>query len=137
MYSDLMLCTSLDTFRIMAYSALFFYVYTWLFSHNQCYWGIFMHIETLLRCIQAYSGIFSTLCNPHITIAYYLSMYYDPSIFRNGGVFNTLWNVDQAYSKPCHRVLFSHIQACSEPCATRAYGETWHTCNPGMFRTLP
>ena len=26
----------------------------------------FMHIETLLRHIQAYSGIFSTLCNPDI-----------------------------------------------------------------------
>ena len=33
--------------------------------------------------------------------------------------------------------LFSHIQACSEPCATLGYAETWHTLNSRIFRTLP
>ena len=86
----------------------------------------FMHIDTLLRHIQDYSGIFSILCNPHIfTILPMLS----PSIYRAGG--ETLRNVDQAYSES------SHIQAYSEPCATLAYSETWHTRNTGIFSTLP
>ena len=41
--------------------------------------------------------------------------------------------VRKAYSKPCHRILFSHIQAYSEPCATLAYAEipqwTFWYCN--------
>ena len=52
-------------------------------------------------------------------------------------LFKTLWNVDQVYSEPCHRALFSHIQEYSENCAMLAYAEMWHTRNPGTLRTLP
>ena len=49
--------------------SLFFEIYTGIFNHVQCYQGIFTHIDTLLRHIQAHSGIFITLCNPHIFTA--------------------------------------------------------------------
>ena len=83
----------------------------------KAYWHI-LNIETLLRHIHAYLVIFSTLCNPHILTA---------GIFTTGGLFKTLWSADQAYSKPCHRTLSSHIPAYSGPCAMLAYIETWHT----------
>ena len=60
-----------------------------------------------------------------------------PGVFRTGSLFKTLWKVDQVYSELCHRTLFKHIQAYSEPYATLAYAETWHTRNPGIFKTLP
>ena len=59
-----------------------------------------------------------------------------PSIFRTRGLFKTLWNIDQAYSEPCHRALFSYILVYSEPCGMLAYTETWHTRNPRIFSTL-
>ena len=55
------------------------------------------------------------------------------SIFRTGGLFKTLWNVDQSYSEPCHRALFSQIQTYSEPCATLAYSESWNIQNPSII----
>ena len=101
---------------------LFFQLYAGIFNHIQRYWGLFRHVETLLRHIQAYSGIFSILCNLHIlaTFPYILS----PSIFRGGGLFKTLWKVDQVYSEPGHRALFIHIQPYAELCATLAYAES-------------
>ena len=36
------------------------------FPLPSCYWGIFTHIETLLKHTQTYFGIFSTLYNPRI-----------------------------------------------------------------------
>ena len=85
----------------------------------------------MLQLIQAYSA-------PCVTLVYSQSCHFrSPSIFRTGGLFKTLWNVDQAYSEPCHRALFSHIQVYSEPCARFAYTQTWHTQNPGIFRSLP
>ena len=92
---------------------MFYQVYAGIFSHTQCYSGIFIPIETLSRDTQAYSDIFR-------------------SLFKTRALFKTLQNVDQAYSEPCHRASFSHIQQYSEPCA-----ETWHTWNPGIFKTFP
>ena len=40
--------------------------------------------------------------------------------FRTGGLFKTLWNVDQAYWRPCHRTLSSNFQAYSESYGTLA-----------------
>ena len=111
-----MLCTALDTFRIAAYSALCFFRYihacSIIFRVTEAY--------SPIRHIQVHSGKFNTLCNPRILTT----------------LFKTLWNVDQAYSEPCYRTLFNHIQAYSEPCTTLAYTKTWHTQNPGIFRTL-
>ena len=59
------------------------------------------------------------------------------SIIKTGGVFKTLWNVDQTYLEPCHRALFSHLQAYSEPRATFGYAETSHTQDPGTFGNIP
>ena len=94
---------------------------------------MFTHIEILLRHIQGYSGIFSTLCNLANSQPFHIL---SPGIFKTGGLLKTLSNVDQAYSEPCHRALFSHIQAYSEPCAMVAYAEAWHIRNPQIFRTL-
>ena len=62
LYSDLILCTASDTFSIMVYSALFFCRYM------PAYLIIFSVIKTCAywNIIKAYSGIFSTLCNPRI-----------------------------------------------------------------------
>ena len=38
---------------------------------------------------------------------------------------------------PVYYRKFRHVLAYSEPCAMLAYAETWHTRNPGIFRTLP
>ena len=38
--------------------------------------------------------------------------------------------VDHAYSEPCQRALFNHIQTYSEPCEKLAYAET------GIFKIL-
>ena len=83
------------------------------------------HIEILLRHIQAYSGIFSTLCNPRLFTTYPYSEPWHIQNQRTRGLFKALWNFDQTYSEPCHRASFSHIVEYSEPYATLA------------FRTLP
>ena len=75
---------------------------------------------------------------PFVILAYsqpYHSL--SPGIFRIRGLFKTLWNIDEAYSEPFHGVLFSHIQAYSEPCVKLAYAETWYTRNPEIFRARP
>ena len=77
-----------------------------------------MHIETLSKHIQAYSA-------PCATLAYSQPCHIlSPGIFRTERLFKTLRNIDQVYSEPCPRALFSHIKAYSEPCATLAYAET-------------
>ena len=90
------------------------------------------HIETLLRHI---CTLFRHIQHP-----------VKPSLIHNLTIFCAQvyfeWEAylkpcHQAYSEPCHRALFSHIQTYSELCATLAYAETWHTQNPGIFRTLP
>ena len=57
-----------------------------------------MDIETLLRHIQAYSGILSSLCDPciFITLPYWVLAYFEP----------------EAYLKPCE-MLTGHIQNLS------------------------
>ena len=111
-------------------STLLFQVYAGIFNHIEHYYSIFTHSETLFRFIQAYS-------TPCVTLAYWQPCHIlSLGIFRIGSLFQTLWNVDQAYSEHCHRTLFSHIQTYSEPCATLAYAETWPNRNPGKFRTL-
>ena len=112
LYIDLMKCTASDTFRILSYSVL------WLFRYMRTYSALLRPIHQYWDIIKAYSDIFSTL----------------PILSSN--IFKTLWNVDQAYSEACHRALFSHIQAYSEPCAMLAYPETWRTRNSRIFRTL-
>ena len=128
-----MLCAASDTIKILAYSALFFQVYGGIFNHIQCYWDIFKPTEILLRHTQAYSVYLA----PSVTLAYSEFCHIlSPSIFRTGDLFKTLRNVDHAYLEPCHRALIRHIQGHSKPCGTFAYAETWHTRNPGIFRTL-
>ena len=86
------------------FRTLFFQVYTGIFKHTKRYWGIFTHIETLLRHIQTYSLPCVTLASLQ---AYHIL---SPGKFRTWGLFITLWNVDQPYSEPCHRALFRYIQ---------------------------
>ena len=52
-------------------------------------------------------------------------------IFRTGGSFKALWKVDQTYSEPCHRVLFSHIQNLVQHsiCRNLVYLESWKIHN--------
>ena len=77
-----------------------FQVHTRRINHVHCNWGIFTHILTLLRHIQAYSGIF----RPCVTLAYSPpSHILDPGIFRTGSLLQTLWKVDLACSETCHR----------------------------------
>ena len=84
------------------------------------------------RYVQAYSGIFSTLCKPRILVRHPCHIV-SPGIFRTGGL-----------SKPCEKFT-RHIQnpamgitqPYSEPYATLAYAKTWFTQNPGIFKTLP
>ena len=99
-------------------SALFF---SGVCRHIQSYSALLRHIHAYRDIIKAYSGLLRLL---------------SPGIFRTRGFFKPLWNVDKAYSKPCHMALFNNIQAYSEPCVTLVYAETLHTWNPGIFRTL-
>ena len=45
------------------FRTLLIQMYPSIFKHIKHYWDIFTHIKVLLRHIQAYSGIVSTLCN--------------------------------------------------------------------------
>ena len=106
------------------------------FSHIQhsAFSGICWNIQSyfaLLRHIHAYWDIIKAYSAPCVILAYLFTT------LPYSGLFKTLWNADQAYLEPCHKELFSHITAYSEPCATLAYPETWHTRNSGIFRTLP
>ena len=65
---------------------------------------------------------------PCITLAYLQPCHIrSPDKFRTGSLLKIMWKVDQVYSELCHRTLFNHIQAYTEPCATLAFAETWHT----------
>ena len=91
LYSNLMLCTASGTFRILEYSQLYFVKYIEVCSNilniNKAYLGI----------VNAHSGLFRTMYNPHISTTLSYS-----GKFKTGGIFRTLWNIDQAYSEPCH-----------------------------------
>ena len=130
-----MLCTASDTFWIiLAYSTLCF---SGMRRHIRSYSALLRHIHSYWDIIKTYSGLFRHSA-PCVILAYSQPYHIlSPGIFRTGGLFKTLWNVDQAYSEPCHRALLSHIPAYSEPCAMLFYAETRHTWNPGIFRTLP
>ena len=106
-------------------------VFSGICPHNQSYSALVSHIYAYWDFIKAYSALCLILAYPQ---PYHIL---SPGIFRTGGLFKTLWNVNQAYSEPCHRALFSHIQTYSEPCATLAYAKTWHTRNSRIFRTPP
>ena len=97
--------------------------------HIQRYWGIFMHIELLLRHTQAYSSMFSTLSIPRIFTTFFTNIL--TTIFWAVPYLKTV-----ALLKPCetltrhiqnpaigrYSAIFMHI---SEPCAALAYAETW------------
>ena len=80
---------------------------------------------------QAYSAPCVTLT--YLQICHILS----PNLFKTESLFETHWNIDQAYLEPYHGALFSHIQAYSEPRTMLAYAEGCHTWNPGISRTFP
>ena len=136
LYSDLMLCIASEIFRILVYTELC------LFKYMQGYSSIFSivkaYIEASLRHIQVYSAAWATL--PYSQASHILSS----SMFRNGGMFKTLWNFEHIYSEPCHSqnsfhryysqpyAIFRQIQ-----CVTLAYVKAWHNQNPGIFRTFP
>ena len=78
------------------------------FKHNQAYPGI----------IQAYPGIFKTLCNPGIfrTVLYSESWYVEnQKHIQNPGIFTSL-----VYSEPriFRTLAYSKSEAYSEPCQT-------------------
>ena len=70
-----------DTFITLAYSApCFFQVLANISNHIQCYKGIFTHIETFVRHIQAYSA-------PYVTLTYSQPCHIlSPGIIRTGGL---------------------------------------------------
>ena len=131
MYSDLMLYTASDTFRILAYSALlFFQLYVGIFkliqhsaylSYIHAYWGI----------IKAYSGLFRH-------IQHSLS----PSHIHNLAIFWALAYLEpEAYLEPCetltrhiqnpaighYSAIFRHNQNFVQPLDTqKPYSESWN-----------
>ena len=107
-------------------------VFSRICRNIQSYSALLRHIHAYWDIIQAYSSLFSTLCNPRIftTLLYiywaYLNLY-ETDIFRT--------------------LAEGIIQSYSELCATLAYAETWNTQswniqNPSIiasgriFRTL-
>ena len=109
--------------------------YSIIFIVNEAHSSMLRHYLGIFRLIQAHPA-------PCVTLAYWYPCHFlSPIIFRTGDLRKTLWNVEQVYLEPCifrmPRALFSHVQAYSEPYATLTYEETWHTRNPGIFRTLP
>ena len=124
-----MLCTAWDTFRIHIEQCFFPGLCRYIQSHS----ASSRHIYAYSDINKASLGLLSTC----VTLAYSQPCHIlSSSIFRTGGLLETLWNVEQAYSEPCHRALLC-IQAYSESCAMLAYAKTWHTWNPGIFRTFP
>ena len=124
---------------------------TLFFRYMPSYSIIFSVIKAFENCIlniiKAYSGLFRHIQHL-VTLAYSWPCHIlSPSIFRTRGLFKTLWNVDQTYSEPCHRELFSHIQTfrnLRKACIRRnlAYSESWNIQNPSItasrriFRTV-
>ena len=133
-------------FSILFFSGIYQHIqsYSALMRHIHAYW-----VETLLRHIQVYSGIFQNMyiysglfriCGgytaPCVTSAYSQPCHIqNPRIFRTGGLFKTLWNMDQTYLKSCHRVLFSHIKTYSALCKPRnlANSESWNIQNLSLI----
>ena len=125
------LCTASDTFRILGYSELC------IFSFMPAYLIKFR----VIKAYSAYWGIIKAYSAPCVALAYsqpchILSL--SPGMIRTGGLFKILWNVNQAYSKPYHGVLFSHIQVYSECLHVQKpgilgileYSEFFHNCIP-------
>ena len=79
--------------------------YSIILSAIKVHSHISKNYQGIFRFIQAYS-------TPSVTLAYSEPWYIlNPGIFRAGILFKSLWNIGQAYSEPCYRALFSHIQA--------------------------
>ena len=96
MCSDLLLCTGSDTFRILAFSEIYLFMYTQaylsIFSIIQTYSCILRDYWDIFRFIQAYSE----LC---VTLIYSQSCHTpSPVTLRTRGIFKTLSNFDQAQS---------------------------------------
>ena len=124
----LYVCAASDTFGILAHAALcFFLVYAGIVNHIRHYQGIFTHIETLLKDIQAYVAKFST----YITLTY-LKL----------AIFWTLASLElEAWLKPCENLtryiqnsaighystIFRHIQNLAQ---------LLHMQKPGILRIL-
>ena len=126
---------------------LFIQVHAGIFKLVQHYKGIVTHNETLLRNIQAYSGIFSTLAlsQPcHIP---------SPGIFRTRDIFKPCETLTRPFKDPAIvRTVYSVIiqpysdifstlcNACI--CRKLAYSECWTIRNPSIiasrriFRTV-
>ena len=74
--------------------------------------------------------MFSTLVYSHFHIP-------SPGIFRTRGIFNTMWNFDQANSELCHsqNSLFRHYSAIFRTwynpriCRNLAHSKSWNTQN--------
>ena len=102
--------------------------YAIIFSFIEAYWRILRHFKGMFRLIQAYPVTLAHSQSCHIL---------SPSIFWTEGLFKTLWNVDQTYSEPCHRALFSHIQNLLQRSHTQKlgilgileYSEPFNSCN--------
>ena len=117
MHSDLTLCTASDTelwhTQNSVYLGIFRYIQriSALLSQIRPSWGI-------LRHIQVYSGIFSTMSNPRIftTLPYSEPWYLEP----------------KTYSKPCE-TLTRHIQTTA---IVRPVYSSIIQPYPGIFRTL-
>ena len=119
------------------------------------FFGIRRHIQSysaLLRHIHSYWDIIkASYSAPFVTLAYSKPWHVlSPGIFRTGGLFKALWNVDQTYSEPCHSPSFGHIQAYLKPCAMQKpdilgileYSEPFHNYiltynqNPVIFTKI-
>ena len=95
MYSDLMLCTTSGTSKILAYWKLYLGIFkdAQLLRHIQTYWGI----------VKAYSGLYRHIQCPlqplHINkLAILRALSY-----LELEAYSKHWKFDQAYSEPCHR----------------------------------
>ena len=93
--------------KVIQYIYIQNYAYSDICRHTQAYSALLRHIHTYWDHIKAYSA-------PSVTLAYSQPCHIpSPGIFRTGGIFNTLWNFDQVYSKPCQsqNELFRHYSA--------------------------
>ena len=130
-------------FRYIHHSVSFSYmpVYWITFSIIKAYSHIFRYYYGIFRLVQAYS-------TPCVTLAYLQPCrILSPDIFRTRSLFETLWNIDQAYSEPCRRPWLWHIQnlaQClhmqkSSKLEIPGYSELFNNCiamhiqNPAIF----
>ena len=112
---------------------------------------MFTHIETLLRHTQAYSGIFSTLCNPRI---FTNLPYFEPIVYLEPEAFlkpcETLTRHIQNPTMGHYSAIFRHIQNLVQRLHTQKpdiagileYSEPFHNCilthiqNPVIFTKI-